>query len=177
MSFTNTVWSQCGLGIHPSPFTACGKQPFCRPLMVSGGKSARREFFSSLTSYFLSQKQQKKRMKRMRARTFCLCVFFLACGCSRSNESSSSCAIFIFRLSGAKPAQVVSHWGAMQCGPKQPRSEKFSSHFFAIKVFFWQIEVTRSNIRGLWMWRGPSSFIRWSFYRCRRRLIEISGGE
>ena len=137
MSFTNTVWSQCGLGIHPSPFTACGKQPFCRPLMVSGGKKRQaRIFFPSLTSYFLSQKQQKKRMKIMRARTFCLCVFFLACGCSRSNESCSSCAIFIFRLSGAKPAQVVSHWGAMQCGPKQPRSEKFSSHFFAIKGFF-----------------------------------------
>ena len=29
----------------------------------------------------------------------------------------------------------------MQCGPKQPRSEKFSSHFFAIKVFFDRLKL------------------------------------
>ena len=64
MSFTNTVWSQCGLGIHPSPFTACGKQPFCRPLMVSGGKKRQARLFSFSYKLFFVAKATKEKNEK-----------------------------------------------------------------------------------------------------------------
>ena len=64
MSFTNTVWSQCGLGIHPSPFTACGKQPFCPPLIVSGGKKRQARIFSFSYKLFFVAKATKEKNEK-----------------------------------------------------------------------------------------------------------------
>ena len=142
MSFTNTVWRQCGLGIHPSPFTVCGKQPFCRPLMVLGGGTRQARLFSfSYKLFFVAKTTKEKNEKNESQNILFVRVFPGVWVFPLQRELLQLCDFhFSFVWSKACTGGLSLRSHAVRSKTTKIR-KVFFTFFFAIKVFFDRLKL------------------------------------